>query len=182
MCTDNNIENNIDKINIEENLQGNFSKEDYFFMAEAVNEARIARFIEEVPVGAVVVYDGKIIGRGHNLTYKGKSALKHAELMAIGEASAWMDDFRLEECTMYVTMEPCSMCAGAIINSRIDRLVVALRDHKRGACGSNTNVCGDRSQLHYVDAEFGLMEEEALFEIQTFFRYLRQKKKNKSNK
>ncbi|WP_306483916.1 nucleoside deaminase [Anaerococcus sp.] len=182
MCTDNNIENNIDKINIEENLQDIFSKEDYFFMAEAVNEARIARFIEEVPVGAVVVYDGKIIGRGHNLTYKGKSALKHAELMAIGEASAWMDDFRLEECTMYVTMEPCSMCAGAIINSRIARLVVALRDHKRGACGSNTNVCGDRSQLHFVDAEFGLMEEEALFEIQTFFRYLRQKKKNKSKK
>lgn len=182
MCEDNNIENNMDKIEIEEIPQNTFSKEDYFFMAEAINEARIARFIEEVPVGAVVVYDGKIIGRGHNLTYKGKSALKHAELMAIKEASAWMDDFRLEECTMYVTMEPCSMCAGAIINSRIDRLVVALRDHKRGACGSNTNVCGDRSQLHFVDAEFGLMEEEALFEIQTFFRYLRQKKKNKSNK
>ena len=182
MCKDNNIENNIDRIKTQEISPNTFSKEDYFFMAEAVNEARIARFIEEVPVGAVVVYDGKIIGRGHNLTYKGKSALKHAELMAIGEASAWMDDFRLEECTMYVTMEPCSMCAGAIINSRIERLVVALRDHKRGACGSNTNVCGDRSQLHFVDAEFGLMEEEALFEIQTFFRYLRQKKKNKSKK
>lgn len=132
MCKDNNIENNIDKINTQEISPNTFSKEDYFFMAEAINEARVARFIEEVPVGAVVVYNGKIIGRGHNLTYKGKSALKHAELMAIGEASAWMDDFRLEECTMYVTMEPCSMCAGAIINSRIDRLVVALRDHKEG--------------------------------------------------
>lgn len=156
-----------------------FSEEDYFFMGEAINEARLARFIEEVPVGAVIVLDGKIIGRGHNYTFKGKSALKHAEIMAIKEASAYIDDFRLERATMYVTMEPCSMCAGAIINSRIDRLVIGIRDHKRGACGSNTNITGDRSQLHYLDAEFGLREEEALYEIQTFFRYLREKSKKK---
>lgn len=160
--------------------ENNFSKMDIFFMQEAISEARLARFVEEVPVGAVIVYKGEIIGRGHNYTYKGKSALKHAEIMAIKEASEYMDDFRLEECTMYVTMEPCSMCAGAIINSRIDRLVIGIRDPKRGACGSNTNVTGDRSQLHYLDAEFGLSEEECLYEIQTFFRYLRQKKKNKS--
>ena len=165
---------------IVEKVEKEFTKMDYFFMQEAINEARLARFVEEVPVGAVIVYKGKIIGRGHNYTYKGKSALKHAEIMAIKEASFYMDDFRLEECSMYVTMEPCSMCAGAIINSRIDRLIIGLKDIKRGACGSNTNITGDRSQLHFLDAEFGLMEEESLYELQTFFRYLRQKKKNKS--
>lgn len=159
-----------------------FSEEDYFFMAEAINEARLARFLEEVPVGAVIVLDGKIIGRGHNYTFKGKSALKHAEIMAIKEASAYIDDFRLERATMYVTMEPCSMCAGAIINSRIDRLVIGIRDPKRGACGSNTNITGDRSQLHFLDAEFGLRKEESLYEIQTFFRYLRKKSKEKKGK
>lgn len=162
-----------------------FTEEDYFFMNEALMEARLARLIEEVPVGCVIVYQNKIIGRGHNFTYKGKSALKHAEMIAINEASEFMDDFRLEECTMYVTMEPCSMCAGAIINSRIDRLVIALPDYKRGACGSYTNITGDRGQLHYIDAEFSLMKDACMYELQTFFKMLRkrskEKKKLKSN-
>lgn len=157
-----------------------FSDADYFFMNEALYEARLARFIEEVPVGCVIVYDGKIIGRGHNFTYKGKSALLHAEMNAIKQANEYFDDFRLENCTMYVTMEPCSMCAGAIINSRIDRLVIGIPDYKRGASGSNTNITGDRSQLHFVDAEFGLMAEECLFELQSFFKMLRAR--NKENK
>ncbi|MDO5047898.1 MAG: nucleoside deaminase [Anaerococcus sp.] len=156
-----------------------FSKEDRFFMSEAINEARFARFIEEVPVGAVIVYEGKIIGRGHNYTYKGKSALKHAEIMAIKQASEYMDDFRLENTTMYVTMEPCVMCAGAILNARIDRLVIGLRDHKRGACGSNVDVISDRSGLHWIDPEFSLMEEEALVELQSFFKLLRKRSKEK---
>ena len=156
-----------------------FSEYDYFFMNEALYEARLARFIEEVPVGCVIVYKDKIIGRGHNFTYKGKSALKHAEIIAIEQASKFMDDFRLEKCSMYVTMEPCSMCAGAIINSRIDRLVIGLSDYKRGACGSYTNITGDRGQLHYIDAEFGLMEEEAKYELQTFFKMLRKRSKEK---
>lgn len=159
-----------------------FTADDYFFMNEALYEARLARFIEEVPVGCVIVYDGKIIGRGHNFTYKGKSALLHAEMNAIKEANEYFDDFRLEECTMYVTMEPCSMCAGAIINSRIDRLVIGIPDHKRGACGSNTNITGDRSQLHFLDAEFGLMAEESLFELQSFFKMLRARSKKKKLK
>lgn len=157
----------------------NFSEDDYFFMNEALAEARLARYIEEVPVGCVIVYQGKIIGRGHNFTYKGKSALKHAEMIAIDQASDFMDDFRLEECTMYVTMEPCSMCAGAIINSRIDRLVIGLADYKRGACGSYTNITGDRGQLHYIDAEFSLLEDEARFELQTFFKMLRKRSKER---
>ena len=158
-------------------METNFTDMDYFFMNEALYEARLARDIEEVPVGAVVVYDGKIIGRGHNFTYKGKSALYHAETMAIKQANEYMDDFRLEDSTMYVTMEPCSMCAGAIINSRMKRLVIGIPDHKRGACGSNTNVTGDRSQLWHIDSEFGLMEEESLYEIQTFFKMLRTRSK-----
>lgn len=157
----------------------NFSKKDYFFMNEAIYEARLARLIEEVPIGCVITYEDKIIARTHNYTFKGKSALKHAEILAIEKASAYIDDFRLEDCTMYVTMEPCSMCAGAIINSRIKRLVIGLADYKRGACGSNTNITGDRSQLHYLDAEFSLMEDECLYEIQTFFKMLRNRNKIK---
>lgn len=155
----------------------NFSKKDYFFMNEAIYEARLARLIEEVPIGCVITYEDKIIARAHNYTFKGKSALKHAEILAIEKASAYIDDFRLEDCTMYVTMEPCSMCAGAIINSRIKRLVIGVADYKRGACGSNTNITGDRSQLHYLDAEFSLLEDECLYEIQTFFKMLRNRNK-----
>lgn len=157
----------------------NFSKKDYFFMNEAIYEARLARLIEEVPIGCIITYEDKIIARAHNYTFKGKSALKHAEILAIEKASAYIDDFRLEDCTMYVTMEPCSMCAGAIINSRIKRLVIGIADYKRGACGSNTNITGDRSQLHYLDAEFSLLEDECLYEIQTFFKMLRNRNKTK---
>ena len=157
----------------------NFSKKDYFFMNEAIYEARLARLIEEVPIGCVITYEDKIIARAHNYTFKGKSALKHAEILAIEKASAYIDDFRLEDCTMYVTMEPCSMWAGAIINSRIKRLVIGIADYKRGACGSNTNITGDRSQLHYLDAEFSLLEDECLYEIQTFFKMLRNRNKTK---
>lgn len=154
--------------------------EDIFYMKEAINEAKLARLEDEVPIGCVIVKDEKIIARSHNYTYKGKSALKHAEILAIDKASKYVGDFRLEDCTMYVTMEPCSMCAGAIINSRIKRLVIGLADVKRGACGSNTNITGDISQLHYLDAEFGLMKEESLELLQNFFKKLRNKKKKDS--
>ena len=151
-------------------------------MNEALYEARLARLIEEVPVGCVIVYDNKIIGRGHNFTYKGKSALYHAEMVAIKMANEYIGDFRLEEASMYVTMEPCSMCAGAIINSRIKRLVIGIPDYKRGACGSNTNITGDRSQLHFLDAEFGLMADDCLYELQSFFKMLRKRSKDKKKR
>ena len=154
--------------------------DDIFYMKEAINEAKLARLEDEVPIGCVIVKDEKIIARSHNYTFKGKSALKHAEILAIDKANKYVGDFRLEDCTMYVTMEPCSMCAGAIINSRIKRLVIGLADVKRGACGSNTNITGDRSQLHYLDAEFGLMKEESLELLQNFFKKLRNKKKKDS--
>ncbi len=107
--------------------------DDIFYMKEAINEAKLARLEDEVPIGCVIVKDEKIIARSHNYTYKGKSALKHAEILAIDKASKYVGDFRLEDCTMYVTMEPCSMCAGAIINSRIKRLVIGLADVKRAS-------------------------------------------------
>jgi len=159
--------------------ENKFDKMDYFFMNEAIYEARIARLIEEVPVGCVIVYDQEIIARGHNYTYKGKSALYHAEMIAIKKANEYIGDFRLEDCTMYVTMEPCSMCAGAIINSRFKRLVIGLRDDKRGACGSHTNITGDRKQLFYLEAEFGLMADQSLYELQSFFKMLRARSKKK---
>lgn len=152
---------------------------DEFYMREALMEARLARSIEEVPVGCVIVLDDRIIGRGHNLTMHKKSAIYHAEMIAIKEACEYIGDFRLEEATMYVTMEPCSMCAGAIINSRIKRLVIGLADEKRGACGSNTNIVADRSQFHFIDPEFGLLEEESKYELQSFFKMLRKRSKDK---
>ena len=155
---------------------------DSFYMERAIELAKkgIGKTKTNPLVGCVIVKDEKIIARSHNYTYKGKSALKHAEILAIDKASKYVGDFRLEDCTMYVTMEPCSMCAGAIINSRIKRLVIGLADVKRGACGSNTNITGDRSQLHYFDAEFGLMKEESLELLQNFFKKLRNKKKKDS--
>ena len=153
--------------------------EDSFYMKEAINEARLAKAEDEVPIGCVIERNGKIIARSHNYTYKGKSALKHAEILAIARANEKVGDFRLSDCTMYVTMEPCSMCAGAIINSRIKRLVVSLRDVKRGACGSNTNITGDRSQLHFLDAEFGLMKDESHKLLKEFFKDLRNRKRPK---
>lgn len=152
--------------------------DDIFYMKEAINEARLAKLEDEVPIGCVIERGGKIIARGHNFTFKGKSALKHAEIIAIDKASKVVGDFRLSDCTMYVTMEPCSMCAGAIINSRIKRLVIGLADVKRGACGSNTNITGDRSQLHFIDAEFGLMQEESHKLLKEFFEDLRKRKKS----
>lgn len=150
-----------------------------FFMKEALLEARLAKSIDEVPVGCVIVSKNKIIGRGHNLTRHKKSAIYHAEMIAIKEACEIVGDFRLEDCTMYVTMEPCSMCAGAIINSRIEKLIIGARDEKRGACGSNTNIVSDRSQFHFIDPIFGILEEESKYELQSFFKILRQKSKEK---
>lgn len=154
-------------------------KIDEFFMKQALMEARLAKSIDEVPVGCVIVYKNKIIGRGHNLTRHKKSAIYHAEMIAIKQAGEIIGDFRLEDCTMYVTMEPCSMCAGAIINSRIEKLVIGARDEKRGACGSNTNIVSDRSQFHFVDPIFGILEEESKYELQTFFKMLRKRSKEK---
>ena len=153
-----------------------FTKDDKFFMNEAIYEARLARACDEVPIGAVIVKDGKIIGRGHNYTYKGGSALKHAEIFAIKEANENIKDFRLEDCTMYVSLEPCLMCTGAIMHSRIKRLGIAHKDEKRGGL-STSLIDKDSPHLNVPEISYGLMADESLYELQTFFKSLREKNK-----
>ena len=147
--------------------------EDREYMEQALALAKEAAAEGEVPVGCVIVHeDGRIVGRGRNRREKGKSALCHAELEAIAEACAALGGWRLWQCTLYVTLEPCPMCAGAIINARIPRVVFGASDKKAGSCGS---VCDLFSMAynHHPAVEAGLMEEECAAELQEFFRNLR---------
>ena len=150
---------------------------DEYFMKEALEEAKKSYNILEVPVGAIIVYDGKIIGRGFNKVETSKNSLSHAELFAIDGASKALDAWRLLDCTMYVTLEPCAMCAGAIVNSRIKRLVVASSDPKRGCAGSIMNIVNHEKLNHRVEVEIGILEEECTRLIKKFFRELREAKK-----
>ena len=146
--------------------------DDYDFMGEALKLAREAAQRGEVPVGCVIVKDREIVGRGSNRREADKSALAHAELEAIREACARLGGWRLWQCTLYVTLEPCAMCAGAIINARIPRVVYGASDSKFGACGS---VCSLFSMdfNHHPQVEAGLREQEAAALLQEFFRELR---------
>lgn len=147
------------------------------YMIEALREAKKALDLGEVPVGSVIVKDGKIIARSHNLIESEKSALKHAELLAIKEASDYIGDWRLDGCTMYVTLEPCCMCAGAIVNSRISRVVYGASDIQRGFCGSIINVLDDGAFNHRLEYTKGVMEKEASNLLKDFFKSLRRSKK-----
>ena len=142
------------------------------FMKEALVLAREAFEDGEVPVGCVIVRGDEIVGRGRNRREQGKSALAHAEVEAIAEACRNLGGWRLWECTLYVTLEPCPMCAGAIINARIPRVVYGARDSKFGACHS---VCSLFSMAfnHHPEVESGILEEEAAALLQEFFRNLR---------
>ena len=147
---------------------------DAFFMAEALKEARLAAEEGEVPVGAVIARDGRIIGRGRNAREYGKNALAHAEIAAINQACAELGGWRLTRCTLYVTLEPCPMCAGAIISARIPRVVSAVKDAKAGAFGSVLNM-NSYPLNHKADTEFGLMSEQSSELLSGFFRSLREK-------
>ena len=143
---------------------------DEVFMREALKEASKAARKGEVPVGAVVVKDGKIIGRGHNLTEKKQSALTHAELMALGKASKKLKSWRLIDCDLYVTLEPCTMCAGAIVAARVERLVFAARDIRFGGVRSLFRLADSELQNHRVRVEEGLLAAEAGELLMDFFR------------
>ncbi len=145
---------------------------DFKFMQEAINEANQAYNLSEIPIGAVIVCGNKIISRGHNLKENNKNSILHAEIIAINEATKILDRWRLEECTLYVNLEPCLMCAGAIINSRIKRVVFASFDEKSGAFGSVINV-NDLKLNHKVEITSGILEEESKEIIQKFFKELR---------
>lgn len=148
------------------------------FMREALAEAQKALKAEEIPVGAIIEKDGVIIGRGHNLTESSKDPTAHAEIIAIRQAAQILGGWRLLGCRLYVTTEPCSMCAGAIVLARIPHLYIGTKNPKGGACGSVLNVVQEKKLNHYVDVEFGLLQEECQRMMQLFFKIL--KKKNQS--
>ena len=147
--------------------------EDEKYMKEAIRQAKKAWKIEEVPIGCVIVRDGKIISRGYNRRTIDKNTLAHAELGAIKKASKKLDDWRLEGCTMYVTLEPCQMCAGALVQSRIDRVVVGCMNPKAGCAGSILNLLQMPEFNHQVELETGVLEEECIQMMKDFFRELR---------
>lgn len=148
-------------------------------MKEAIRQAKKAYAIGEVPIGCVIVRDGKIISRGYNRRTIDKNTLAHAELAAIKKASKKLNDWRLEGCTMYVTLEPCQMCAGALVQSRIDRVVVGCMNPKAGCAGSILNLLQMPEFNHQVELETGVLEEECSQMMKDFFRELRETKKLK---
>lgn len=145
-------------------------------MEAALEEARKAMAMGEVPVGAVVVKDGQILGRGHNLTESSKDPTAHAEMIAIREAAAALGGWRLMGCTLYVTVEPCAMCAGALVWSRMEKLTIGTMDPKSGACGSIYNIPADNRLNHQVQVETGILREECEGLMKEFFRKLRNQK------
>ena len=147
-----------------------------FFMLEALKEAERAAEINEIPIGCVIVYREKIIGRGYNMRTDLKNALKHAEIIAINEACGFMGDWRLEDCHMFVTVEPCPMCAGAVLLSRMKSLSFGAWNRKAGACGSVIDLFAVEGFNHKVEVNQGLMEDECAALMSGFFAGLRRKK------
>ena len=143
------------------------------FMKEALKEAKKAYDKLEVPVGAVIVKDGKIIARAHNLKETKADTTKHAEILAIQKASKKLQSWRLLECEMYITLEPCSMCAGAIIQSRIKKIYIGTLDEKTGAAGSVLNLFEDYTFNHKVEVEKGILQESCEEILKEFFKLLR---------
>ena len=147
------------------------------FMKEALKEAKKAYDKLEVPVGAVIVKDGRIIARAHNLKETKTDTTKHAEILAIQKASKKLESWRLLDCEMYITLEPCSMCAGAIINSRIKKIYIGAMDEKTGAAGSVLNLFEDYTFNHKVEVEKNVMKAECEKILKDFFKMLRKIKK-----
>jgi len=153
--------------------------EDAKFMREALRQAKKAAKLKEVPIGCVLVKDGRIVARGYNRRNTDKTTLAHAEIAVIRKASKAMQDWRLEECTLYVTLEPCPMCAGAIVQARIPRVVAGCMNPKAGCAGSVLNILNTPGLNHRVNFEKGVLETECSELLQTFFRELRENgKKN----
>ncbi len=147
------------------------------FMWQAIKEAQKAYSLGEVPVGAVIVKDNKIVARAYNRKETGKDTTKHAEILAIQKASKKLETWRLLDCEMYVTLEPCSMCAGAMIQSRLKKVYIGAMDPKTGACGSVLNLLQDYQFNHQVEVESGVLEAECEELLKQFFKELRQTKK-----
>lgn len=151
------------------------------YMREAIRQARKAWKLQEVPIGCVIVKDGKIIARGYNRRNTDKNTLAHAELQAIRKASRVVGDWRLEGCTMYITLEPCQMCAGAIVQARIPRVVIGSRNPKAGCAGSILNLLQVPQFNHQVELTEGVLGEECSAMLTDFFRELRNRRKNRAD-
>ncbi|MBQ8799231.1 MAG: tRNA adenosine(34) deaminase TadA [Lachnospiraceae bacterium] len=149
-------------------------KEDEVFMREALRQAKKAAKLNEVPIGCVLVKDGKIAARGYNRRNTDKTTLAHAEMAVIKKASRLFSDWRLEDCTLYVTLEPCPMCAGAIVQARIPRVVAGCMNPKAGCAGSVLNILNTPGLNHKVKFEKGILEQECSDVLQSFFRQLRE--------
>ncbi|MDA3961681.1 MAG: tRNA adenosine(34) deaminase TadA [Planctomycetota bacterium] len=150
--------------------------DDERFMLAALDEAQRAGAAGEVPVGAVVVKDGRIIGRGHNRCEALQDATAHAEMIAITAAGNQLESWRLEDCTLYVSLEPCPMCMGASLNSRISRIVYGAREPKAGACGSVVDLAAPQGFNHAMTVEGGLLADQSSELLKGFFRQLRAKR------
>ena len=148
------------------------------YMKAAIRQAKKAYAIDEVPIGCVIVQNGKIIARGYNRRNTDKNTLAHAELTAIKKASKKTGDWRLEDCTLYVTLEPCQMCAGAIVQSRMGRVVIASMNPKAGCAGSVLNLLQMSQFNHQVEIEKGVLGEECSQMLSNFFKELRKRKKD----
>lgn len=155
----------------------NTAEQDRVLMQAALEEAAVAEGLREVPIGAVVVLDGQIVGCGHNLRETSNDPTTHAEIMAIQQAAKKLDSWRLLDCTLYVTLEPCIMCMGAIILARIPQLVFGCRDPKAGAAGSLYNLAEDERLNHQVEVREGILQQECSSQLSHFFQQLREQKK-----
>ena len=151
-------------------------KLDQKYMRAAIAQARRAEALDEVPIGCVIVYDGKIIARGYNRRNTDRNTISHAEMNAIRRASKKLGDWRLEGCTIYITLEPCQMCSGAIVQSRIDRCVIGAMNPKAGCAGSVMNLLQIAQFNHQVEITRGVLEEECSSMLSDFFRKLRERK------
>jgi tRNA(adenine34) deaminase len=152
-------------------------KLDKKFMRAAISQARRAEKLDEVPIGCVIVYEGKIIARGYNRRNTDLNTISHAEMNAIRKASKKLGDWRLEGCTIYITLEPCQMCSGAIVQSRIDRCVIGAMNPKAGCAGSVMNLLQVAQFNHQVEITRGVLEEECSSMLSSFFRRLRDSKR-----
>ena len=149
------------------------------FMKEAIRQAKKAAKLDEVPIGCVITYEGRIIARGYNRRNTDKSTLAHAEISAIKKASKIIGDWRLEECTLYVTLEPCQMCAGAIVQARIPRVVIGTMNAKAGCAGSIYNLLQEPRFNHQVEVVYDVLREDCTNLLTTFFSNLRLKHKER---
>jgi len=145
-------------------------KKDEYFMKQALKEAKRAFDLDEIPVGAIIVHKGRVIGRAHNQIKLLKDPTAHAEMIAITQAASYLKNERLKDCNMYVTIEPCSMCAGAMVLARIKALYYAAKDPKSGASGSVFNILQSKKLNHRVKIKSGILEQESRSLIQKFFK------------